>query len=146
MSKPKNANAAAEATPPANSMLDMFKLAEGEIDNSTKLERRNLPPMIRLDQIPVGSAVQGTVVKVVDSPSTEIKGKLLWLSYKGTDFTLPVIGSIRTALAPGLKDLAKIEAKLKTEIGNHFYAKRQPNKPSKADKVLMVFDVRTGKI
>lgn len=147
MSKPTKTDttpAPVAAKPAGVTMLDMFKPVEGEVDNSAKLERRNLPPIIKLEQVPIGSAVQGTILKVVDSPTTETSGKLLWLSYKGTEFTFPAIGTIRSALAPGLKDDAKIEAKLKTEIGNYFYAKRLPNKPSK--KTLMVFEVRVGKI
>lgn len=141
-SKPKTATTT--ETPPS-AMLDIFKLGEGEKDVSLTLDRRNLPTMIKLDQIPIGSAVQGTVIKVVDAPTTEINGKLLWLNYKGTDFTLPVIGPIRVALVPGLEP-DKVEAKLKGEIGNYLFAKRLPNKPSKANKTLLAFDVRTGKL
>lgn len=144
MAKENNTKTVTAETPTPGSMLDMFKPVAGEADISAKLERRNLPPIIKLEQVPIGSAVQGTILKVVDSPTTETGGQLLWLTYKGTEFTFPATGSIRSALAPGIKDDAKVEAKLKTEIGNYFYAKRLPNKPSK--KTLMVFEVRVGKI
>lgn len=130
-------------------MLDMFKTNDDEAADIDKmvqgLARRNLPPMIKPDQIPIGSAVQGIIVKIVPSPSTEIKGRLLWLQFKGMDFTLPCTGSIRNALAPGLKDDdSKLDSTLEKEVGNFFYARRLPNKPSKFKKSMFIFDVRTG--
>lgn len=133
----------------ASTMLDLFKPSEGEAigPDIETLSRRNLPPMIKPDSVTMGLAIQGTIVKIVPSPSTEIKGRLLWLNYKGTDFMFPCTGAIRNALAPGLKDDdKKLDEMLEKEIGNYFYAKRLPNKPSKYGKSMFVFDVRTGKL
>jgi hypothetical protein len=143
--------AVADGLQASNTMVDLFKGGDATDEDLDKqiagLERRNLPPMIKPDQIPIGMAVQGRIVKIVPSPSTEIKGRLLWLNFKNTDFCFPCTGSIRNALAPGLKDDdAKLDAVLEKEIGNFFYAKRLPNKPSKFKKQMFIFDVRTGKI
>lgn len=143
---------AAAAPVPSNTMLSLFASAGGDEDSELakvlgKLERRNLPPMIQPKSIPVGMAVQGTIVKIVPSPVSTIKGRLLWLVYKGTDFMLPCTGAIRSALAPGLKDdNDKLDKELEKQVGLFLWAKRLPDKESKYGKPMFVFDVRTGKV
>lgn len=135
---------------PVNSLLALF--GDTEPDPELQgiiggLERRNLPPMIKPGDIPVGGAIQGTIVKFVESPSEEIKGRLIWLNYKGIDFCVPCTGSIRNAFAPGKKDDdASLDAILAKEVGKFMWARRLPDKPSKFKKSMFVFDVRAGNI
>lgn len=111
------------------------------------LTRRNLPPMLKPSDIPVGAAIQGEIIKFVQSPSPEIKGRLIWLKFRGQEFTFPCTGSVRNAFAPGLKDDSKeLDGVLAKEVGNYFYAKRGLDKPSKYKKNMFMFDVRTGKL
>lgn len=143
---------AAAANPQSTSMLELFKVDGGDEDSQlalalSKMERRNLPPMIKPSDVPIGIAIQGEIIKIVPSPVSTIKGRLLWLKFRNTDFMFPCTGSIRSALAPGLKDDdTKLDATLDKEVGNMFYAKRLPNKPSKYKKEMFIFDVRTGKV
>lgn len=137
---------------PGNTLASLFTTPDPEADAAAaellgKLERRNLPPMLKPSDIPIGAAIQGEIIKFVPSPSPEIKGRLIWLRYRGQDFTFPCTGSVRNAFAPGLKDDSKeLDGILLKEVGNYFYAKRGLDKPSKYKKNMFMFDVRTGKL
>lgn len=110
------------------------------------LLRRNMPPMIKPGDIPVGAAISGEIVSVVDSPVSTIKGKLLWLRHSsGQEFTFPCTGVIRNALAPGKKEGEELDKVLEKEVGKTLYAKRLPDKTSsKYKKTMYMFDVFTS--
>lgn len=138
----------APAAPDART-LALFTAAEA-IPGGGKLERRNLPQMVKPDEVPVGAAVVGEIVKIVDSPVSTIKGKLLWMRHaSGTEFMFPCTGVIRSALAPGIKDDdgEKLKTALEKEIGKILVAKRQADKVTtkfdKTGKRMFVFDVYT---
>jgi hypothetical protein len=137
---------------PSPAMLALFKpLDPAKLE---KLKRRNIPRMIKPDQVPIGSVVSGKIHAIVNSPTSEVKGKLLWLvNESGTEFTFPVTGVIRSALAPGIKnDDDKLTAHLEKELGKTFYARRQPDgedlkhgtEPDGKGKKMFVFDVFTS--
>lgn len=133
--------ASAPEVPATNSMMALFKPA----DVPTKLVRRNLPPMIKPGEVPMGSVVSGEIIKVVDSPVTTVKGKLLWLRHEsGTEFLFPCTGVIRNALVPGKTEGKELTDALNAEVGKTFFAKRLPNKPSKYKKEMFMFDVFTS--
>lgn len=118
-----------------------------EIDQK-KLVRRNLPQMIKPGDVPEGQAISGVIVDVVNSPVTTVKGKLLWIRHSsGAEFLFPVTGTIRAALAPGLKGEDEgLVKQLKTEIGNTIVARRLADKPNKAyNRDMFMFDVFTTK-
>lgn len=131
---------------PSPAMLALFA-ANAERVDKLKLERRNLPQMIKPSEVPVGGAIIGEIVKIVDSPVTTVKGKLLWLRHEnGTEFLFPCTGTIRSALAPGIeRDSEKLQTVLEKEIGKIFVAKAQGTKPSKqGGRDMFVFDVFTS--
>lgn len=115
------------------------------------LKRKNMPQMIEPGVIPVGASVMGVIHAVLDSPSEKVKGVLLHVRHKGTDFTLPVTGSIRQALAPGMKnDSSGLRKKLEEYVGVFIFAKREPDKATKNyganAKPTFIFDVRVGPV
>lgn len=110
--------------------------------------RLNLPPMMKPEQFPIWTAAEPKalrckVVKIVPSPNSTIKGKLLWLKTRdGSEITFPCTGVIRNALAPGIKDDdAKLEAALEKYVGTELIFKRTPNKLSKYGKAMFMFEV-----
>lgn len=112
------------------------------------VKRRNLPQMVKPDEVPEGSAVTGEIIAIVDSPVSTIKGKLLHLKHAtGREFLFPCTGVIRSALAPGIKDDEgeKLKKALQADIGKIFVAQRMPDKVSgKFKKKMFVFDVYTA--
>lgn len=115
------------------------------------LKRKNMPQMIEPGVIPVGAAVMGVIHAVLDSPAEKVKGVLLHIRHKGIDFTLPVTGSIRQALSPGMKnDSAGLRKKLEEYVGVFIFAKREPDKATKNyganAKPTFIFDVRVGPV
>lgn len=128
-------------------MLALFapRADAGGLDLS-KLERRNQPRMYKPEEVPVGGAVVGGVVKVCDSPVSTVKGKLLWLRHEsGEEFTFPCTGVIRNALAPGVDNEKELVAALGKYVGKTFVARRTPDKVSgKYKKSMFMFDVFTS--
>lgn len=125
----------------ANTSTDLEKVM-------AKAERRNMPQMIKPGDVPMGGIVSGTILKIVDSPVSTVKGKLLWLVHpSGQEFTFPVTGVIRNALCPGIVGESKeLKAALEAEVGKLFIAKRLPGKISgKFKKEMFMFDVYTAK-
>ena len=156
MAKKTNFQKESEATSTAltvapSLMAQLFTKSDKPIDEA-KLERRNLPPMLKPDDVPVWTPeepimLQAEIVRVVESPNTTIKGKLLWLkTASGHELTFPCTGVIRNALAPGIKaDDEKLTAALEKEVGKTLFLKRTPNKASKYKKAMFMFDVYTAK-
>jgi hypothetical protein len=137
---------------PSPAMLALFQpIDQAKLD---KLKRRNIPRMVKPDQVPIGATISGRIKQIVNSPTSEVKGKLLWLvNDSGTEFTFPVTGVIRSALAPGIKnDDEKLTEHLEKELGKMFYARRQPDgedlkhgvQPDGRGKKMFVFDVFTS--
>lgn len=127
-------------------MSVLFTAPEGF--NEEKLQRRNLPRMVRPNDVPIGAIVSGEILAIVDSPVSTIKGKLLHLKHHtGQEFLMPCTGVIRQALAPGReKDEAALKKTLEGEVGKLFYAKRLDNATSsKYKKDMFMFDVYTSK-
>lgn len=149
---PANTNTALVTTGPSAAMLALFKpIDQAKLE---KLKRRNIPRMVKPDQVPIGSTISGVIKSIVNSPTTEVKGKLLWLvNESGTEFTFPVTGVIRAALAPGFKnDDEKLTAHLEKEVGKTFYARRAEDgidlkhgtDAEGRGKKMFVFDVFTS--
>ncbi len=132
-----------EPAKPSANMLALFAAPAGVVD-STKLVRRNLPAMVKPGDVPLGGIVSGEILKIVDSPVSTVKGKLLWLKHStGQEFLFPCTGVIRNALAPG-KDGKELAEALDKEVGNVIIAKRTESKPSKYKKEMFMFDVFTA--
>ena len=133
---------------PANTNNSLTTIFSSEVVDEKKVVRRNLPPLVKPNDVPVGSVVSGEIVKVVNSQVSTVKGKLLWLRHEsGTEFLFPVTGTIRSALVPGIgtDDGPQLQAELEKEIGNTFIAKRLENKMSdKYKKSMFMFDVFTS--
>jgi len=137
-----NAESAAAAGP-SPAMLALFQTKDtAKLD---KLERRNMPAMVKPGDVPMDGVVSGEIMKIVESPVTTIKGKLLWLRHEsGQEFTFPCTGVIRNALAPGV-DGEKLDKALQAEVGKMFYAKRAPDRQNtKYKKAMFMFDVFTS--
>ncbi len=145
MVKETKKEAAHKENKPSNAMIALF--SGSDIDTS-KLVRRNLPQMIKPGDVPLGGTVSGEILKVVNSPVSTVKGKLLWLKHdNGTEFMFPVTGVIRSALAPGIKaDDKELQSVLEENVGHLFIAKRTESKQSeKFKKEMFMFEVFTVK-
>lgn len=136
---------------PSAAMITLFAGSADMAGKLNKLERRNLPPMFKPGDVPIGGLVSGKIVKFVNSPVSTIKGKLIWLEHEtGKEFTFPCTGVIRSALAPGVTANGDaLDKALEKEVGKMFYALRLDDSVSfkydKAGKKMFVFDVRTSK-
>ncbi len=128
-----------------NFALQLAAPGNGAIDLS-KFKRQGMATMVKPEQLPVGSVTQATIVAVLNSPVSTIKGFLLHLKHKsGVEFTFPCTGVVRNALAPGVRDDDKaLKAALEAYTGKELVLVRQPNKPSKFKKEMFVFDVFTN--
>lgn len=136
MAKKKTAAPETVAEPTAIPALFTCK----ETPDFDKMQRRNLPTLVKHSDVPAGGMVSGEIVKIVDSPVTTIKGKLLWLRHEsGAELTFPITGPVRSALAPGLDGDAYDKA-LEKEVGKNFFAKRTESKESGK----IAFDVFTS--
>jgi hypothetical protein len=140
-----DAAATASTNAPSPAMLALFKPAAEVEELYGKMERRNMPAMFKPGDVPVGGAVVGEIIKFLASPVSTIKGNLVWLRHNsGQEFTFPVTGVIRNALAPGVKDDdEKLMETLDKEIGKILICKRLPDKSSKYAKSMFMFDVFT---
>lgn len=137
--------AAAATQQAASAMVLSLTVPADQMPAESKLQRRNMPAMIKPADVPVGAMISGKIIAIVDSPVSTIKGKLLHLQHQsGQEFTFPCTGVIRNALAPGKKE-KELDAALEKEIGKTIYAKRLPNKTSQQyKKDMFMFDVFTS--
>lgn len=134
--------APAEGTAPSAAMLALFAPDRNALP--ARVERLNMPRMYKPDEIPVGGIVSGEIVKILDSPVSTVKGKLLWIRHaNGEEFTFPCTGVIRQALAPGVQDNEKeLIAALNKHVGKQVFFRRTPDKLSgKWRKNMFTFDV-----
>lgn len=146
------AKESAAGAEPVNTMaMQLFGTpAGGSIEKLIgNAERRNLPQMVKPGEVPLDGIVSGEILKIVDSPVSTVKGKLLWLRHEsGSEFLFPCTGTIRAALASGIpaENGKELQAALEKEIGKIFIAKRMPSKTSaKYKKEMFMFDVYTVK-
>lgn len=143
---PEAQAAAQEQQAAALSLVSTIATTGGVELSKLKLKRRGMPTLIKPDQIPVNSVVTAEIVEILPSPVSTVKGFLAHLkSDNGTEFTFPITGVIRNALAPGVRDNEKeLKAALDAEVGKILVLKRLANKPSKFKKEMFVFDVFTA--
>jgi len=132
----------------ARSMV-LFSAPEGlDTTNEKKFQRRNMPQIIKPGDVPVGGMVSGEIIDAVNSPSTVVKGKCLWIKHaSGTEFLFPVTGVIRQALLGGTGlEGDELTKALQREIGTTIICKRLESKQnSKFKKEMFMFDVFTSK-
>jgi hypothetical protein len=87
---------------PASGGLSNFALAVPAMSAALpkNVKKLTLPPMVKPEQIAVGSMVSGTIVALVGSISEKVKeGKLVHLRHDtGTEFLLPLTGTIKRAI------------------------------------------------
>lgn len=151
--KEKTTTAVAKIEKPANlGLLSMFGPATTK-ELPKNIVRRNLPPMVKPGDVPVGVTVSGVIVKFINSMNSTIKGKLIWLRHEsGKEFLLPLTGQIRTALFPGIKtmkdgqvDYSELDKAIEKgeEVGKTLFATRGANAPSKYKREMFGFDVYT---
>src|SRR6185295_12855529 len=94
------ATATAPKSEPSAAMKALFAAPAGFKPEG--LKRRNLPRIMKPGNVPVGGCVSGKIVEIVKSPSSTVKGFLLYLKHEtGEEFLFPCTGAIRQALAPG---------------------------------------------
>lgn len=99
----REAMEAAAANPlPSENAVALFQPAAGMM---AKAKRLNLPRLVNIaDEFPIGSALVGEVVKIVDNftGKPEMKGsKVLWMRHEsGAEFLFPLTGVVRKALEP----------------------------------------------
>lgn len=143
-------------------MNQLFSRETKPIDE-TKVERLNLPRLLKPDQVPVWTpdnpvTLQGKIHRVCPSPNSTIKGFVLWLiTPSGMEITFPCTGVVRSALAPGvklddtnattLKESTKALADaLEKHVGKVLFLKRTANQMNtKYKKDMFMFDVYTAK-
>lgn len=135
MSKKKETTEQTAAT-----SVDIFS-TDVDVD---KLQRRSIPQIIKPETCPVGKAITGEIVDAMPSPTTSVKGNLLLIKHEnGSEFMLPVMGTIRTALV-GTKTEDEVLPALKKEIGNKIVCRRVASNSTGA-RSKAVFEVFTSK-
>lgn len=136
---------------PATAPQGLVALFSQTAPDEKKVVRRNLPQMVKPGDVPLGQTLTGEIVKIVDSPVSTVKGKLLWLRHEsGQEYLFPCTGVIRSALAPGVskedENGDKLQKVLEKEIGNVLIVTRKADKQSeKYKKNMFMFDVFTAK-
>jgi len=125
---PAAATTAVATTGPSAAMIALFQ-QPANMPAVDKLKRRNLPRLVKPDEVPIDGVVSGEIIAICPSPSSTVKGLVLHLKHaSGQEFTFPCTGTIRQALAPGTtNDDAKLSAVLAKEVGKQFFAKRLPD-------------------
>lgn len=136
-------SAAPVARGPSAAMLALFN-APGSITLSNS-QRLNMPAMLKPKDFPIDAVLQGEIVKIVDSPVTTVKGKLLWLRLAGgKEITFPCTGVVRSALAPGVEadDKKALQAALDKHVGKVLSLKRGIDGSStKYNRSVFMFEV-----
>jgi hypothetical protein len=106
------------------------------------VKKRNLPPLVKPEQVPVGQMLSGKIVAVVPSISgrEDMKqSKLLHIEHEsGTEFLFPLTGVVKKALG-GFDGAEK-------EVGNKIFIVRQPDGTTEkygGVKKMFNFDVYT---
>lgn len=133
MSKKKESTATNAAEPADNDMFsDVAEIGD-------KFKRRNLPVLVMHKDVPIGKAISGEIIDAIASPSTSVKGNLLWIKQdSGRELTFPVIGSVRTALV-GMKKDDEVLPALKKEIGKKIVCRRLASATGKRGLLFEVF-------
>lgn len=126
---------------------------EAPKDLTAGMVRKNMPQLVTPLQVPVGSSLVAILTGVFPSPRSDIKGYLLGMlvltvdeNGKETDnmeISFPCTGSIRQALAPGMKDdNAGLLKALEAYKGFKIVLFRQPNTINRNfKKEQFIFDV-----
>ena len=137
--KPSQSKATVPTSGPSETMKQMFAagaLSQVASVQGLNLERRNMPRLIKPEDIPIGGGMAGQIVKFVPSPKKEVKGDLVWLRLRGgVEITFPVTGVLRQAL----------NQELDKEIGKVLIIIRGPDGHSKrfGGNKMFMFDVYT---
>lgn len=119
------------------------------------VRKLNLPQLVKMEQIPVGSIVRGKILKFIHNftGKDELRGSMvMWLENGGAEFLFPVTGVIRKALelkedgtqvyAGKAKDPEAAESFMKYWGGKTIFMKRLPDGNSaQYKKVMFLFDV-----
>lgn len=149
--------AQAEAESKSNlSLIQSLAPVGGQEAMPEGLERVGLPPLLRCGDVPgtlqVGATVSGVLVGLIGNFTGQEKLKhayCLHLKHSGgTEFMLPLSGSIKQAFRPFLTESGKGDEKkleLKPEIiGDMFYFTRLPDGKSKnfGGKNFFGFDIK----
>lgn len=132
----------------SNALAQQLSTPE-DVKSLAKLKRRGMPTMVKPESVPVNSVIQGEIVAILNSPKKSIKGNLMHIRHaSGTEFTFPITGSIRQALAPGLTEKdnsVELLAKLNEEVGKTIVLKRLPSAMNaEYKKEMFIFDVFTS--
>lgn len=146
---------------PSPGMLALFQKTAREIPAMKKMQRLNLPQLVKPQDkenanIPIGGTISGVIVDVVKSPTSTVKGSLLWLHLvsfddsdkpkkTGIEITFPATGCIRNALAPGIERELHEDARLAMQKWKGFLlvAQRTDDKMDRNyGKVMTMWDVR----
>lgn len=105
-------------------------------------KKLTLPPLLKPEQIPVGSMVSGEIIKLIDSISDKApEGKLVHIRHEsGSEFILPLTGTIKKALG-GFEGV-------KEQVGKKIVIVRMPDGetrkytgPNDPPKKVFMFDV-----
>lgn len=82
------------------------------------LKKLTLPPLVKPEQVAIGSMIDGVIVALVASISDKVKeGKLLHLKHaSGTEFLFPLTGTIKKSLG-GFEGVTE-------KIGKHLFLVR----------------------
>ncbi len=114
----------------------------------------SMTDLVDAKALPVGAVVSGIILEVRKSFNPKVSEPLLLLEHTNeetkekTQFLFPVTGTVREALAPGMKradtDAAKaaLKAQLESHIGNLFIARKKDGKLNKEhNKDMHMFDI-----
>jgi hypothetical protein len=139
MEAPRKIELVAGTTP--KSMLDTVI---SQAPSGVKIKKLNLPPLVKLGSINVGTTVSGELVGLVDNftgQESMRNSKTLHLKHEsGVEFLLPFSGVIKNSMKSHLDSEGEL---FPESVGKTFYFTRQPDGASKkyGGKAMFLFDV-----
>lgn len=109
--------------PVAKSVLDMLAPQEAGEGRIPTLERLTLPPIVPPAKVGCGVAIEGTVLRWVESPVTAYRSELLVMRHpSGQEYCWPVTAVTRGALAAAQK-VKRDAVDLDKAVGMHLIIK-----------------------
>jgi hypothetical protein len=115
-----------------------------EMPSAAKARKLNLPPLVRMKDVPIGTIISGKVKAVIENftGKSELKGShVLHLTAPDneTEFLFPATGVLRQALT---RDSEGNKVEIKSFIGKTLFIKRTDNQMNdKYKKEMFMFDI-----
>jgi hypothetical protein len=130
-----------------NASISALVKTDANIPQLKNLKKLTLPPMVKLNQVPIGSVLVGIIIGVVDSLSSRAdmrESKLIHLKHvSGEEFLFPLTAQIKKAVG-GIDGLTKNAGKMLVLKRLEDGETTKYGAPGDAPKKVYMFDVYIG--